>query len=553
MTSVFDRDQVLAWGPWLIWVFFFAVVSAFMPRDASFDVAHYHLHNGWSALNGRLQQDLAPAEMHSFLNPTFNVAVWWLIERLSGPAVSAVLGAVQALILPVLYYLARSAFRSCHMGNAERAALVCAIVGFVSVPVLATMASLRNDTLGALAFCCALLMLIREDGKPASLRSFALAAFLVGSAAGLKLTNLVYVPGLSVFVLFATPNMSMRLKAVMVCALGGFAGIALTGGWWMAHLYSEFGNPVFPLLNDYFHAPLGPVDVSRDIRYLPTTFLEAVLKPITGAFDLSQINEDDGRDLRLAAFYIGAATIAILSLLSTQRSTKVPRPICALALACLTFLFFWVWQFSIMRYATAAFLLGPIMLVLAWHLSPLKNLSAPTGKPVLYGLAVVMVFTTGPEAVRRVSWSSPSEPYLVVERPEEFAFNGAGIIMAGRFPTAFTSPAFSDADWIAHGDVQPWSRPFLENYRPKIRAQIASSTSSLFVVICAQKEPGNADDLSEPTENIVNTAEGTVARLGLDYPVTGDAANCRPLKTNFDTEQTHWVVCPLTRTDETTT
>lgn len=544
MTSIFDRDQVQAWGPWLVWVVVFALISAVLPRDASFDVAHYHLHNGWSALNGRFQQDLAPAEMHSFLNPTFNIAVWWLIERLPGPAVSAVLGAVQALAVPVLYCLARSLFRLCNVDNAERAALVCAFLGFICVPVLATMASLRNDMLGALAFCAALMVLVRDDGEPASLPRFAFAAFLVGLAAGLKLTNLVYVPGLVIFVVAAMPGIGPRLKAISVSALGGLAGIALAGGWWMALLYSEFANPVFPLLNDLFGASLGPDIVSRDIRYLPTSLWEGLLRPLTGAFDLSLINEDDGRDLRLAAFYLGSLIILVLAFVPTR---QLPRPVVAVALACLAFTLFWVWQFSIMRYATGAFLLGPVMLVLAWQFSPLQPHVSPTGKPALYSLVLILVLTMGPESVRRIPWSSPGEAYLTVKRPGNLPFKGAGIIMAGPFPTAFTAPAFPDAAWITHGDVQPWSRPFLENYRPEIRARIRSSTADIYALICVQKRTGETDEKLARGLNDVNTPGQTLERLASDYPVTGNAEDCARMQTNFDTQSTHWVICPLER------
>ena len=548
MSSVFDHDQVRAWGPWLVWVLFFALISSVLPRDASFDVAHYHLHNGWSALNGRLKQDLAPAEMHSFLNPTYNLVVWWLIERLPGPAVAAILGAVQALIVPVLYFLGRTLFRLSNVVNAERAALVCAFVGFVCVPVLATMSSLRNDMLGALAFCAALTLLLHDDGKPASLRRFAIAAFIVGLAAGMKLTNIVYVPGLAAFVLVARPGLGLRIRGVLVSAAAGLLGMALTGGWWMALLYGEFANPVFPLLNSVFDGPLGPDTVSRDIRYLPPNFLEAVVWPILAAFDLSLINEDDGRDLRLAAFYIGALAVPALALLPSRYRRHVPRPVLAVSLACLAFLIFWGLQFSIMRYATGAFLLGPVLLVLAWRFSPLQRSLAAGGKPVLYGMSIVLVLTVGPESVRRVPWSSPVEPYISVERPEQFFYEGAGVIMAGPFPVAFTATAFSDAAWITHGDVQPWSRPFLENYRPRILSQIASSSEDLFAVICVQDETSETAVKLANGLTDINTAGQTLARLAGEYPVKGSPEDCTPLETSFDTDSTHWVVCPLTRT-----
>ena len=485
--------------------------------------------------------------MHSFLNPVFNVAVWWLIENLPGPAVNAILGAFQALAVPVLYFLSLKVLKLCGICEARRIALVCAFAGFLCVPMLATMASIRNDMYGAIAFCGALLLLVDEEGQRASLARVFAAAFIVGLAAGVKLTNVVYIPGLAVFVLAAWPGFQPRAAAVAVAAAGGLAGIVLGGGWWMAKLYTELGNPVFPMLNDLFRAPLGPESISRDVRYLPDGILEALVRPVMGAFDLALINEDTGRDLRLAAFYLGALTILGITVVQLPSRVSVPRSVIALALASLVFIMVWVFQFSIMRYATGAFLLGPLMLVVAWKLGPFEKAISISSRPFLYGMALIMIVTLGPESVRRAPWKSGTEPYLNVELPPSFQTENTGIIMAGPFPTAFTAIAFEDAAWIGHGATQPWSRPFLDNYRPLIAERINRSGSDLYAVICVQRgSHETAEKLKEGLTDI-NTAGQTLAQLAGDYPVMGSDDACRPMKTSFDTDTTSWVICPLTR------
>lgn len=67
-----------------LWVIGFGLISALYPRDISYDVVHYQIHNGWSFLNDRSGVDFAPAEMHSFLNPIWQVFVWFLIESFPG-------------------------------------------------------------------------------------------------------------------------------------------------------------------------------------------------------------------------------------------------------------------------------------------------------------------------------------------------------------------------------------------------------------------------------------------------------------------------------------
>lgn len=91
------------WKVWAAWFVGFAVLSAVFPRDAHFDVSHYHLQNGWSLLEGRLLQDMAPAGLHSFLNPIHSAFIWFLVDNLPGPLVVALLSPIHAAILPVTY------------------------------------------------------------------------------------------------------------------------------------------------------------------------------------------------------------------------------------------------------------------------------------------------------------------------------------------------------------------------------------------------------------------------------------------------------------------
>ena len=57
----------LRWA--LAWVFGWALFCVVTPIEVGFDVLHYHIQDGWSALNGRLERDLAPSGMHTYFNP----------------------------------------------------------------------------------------------------------------------------------------------------------------------------------------------------------------------------------------------------------------------------------------------------------------------------------------------------------------------------------------------------------------------------------------------------------------------------------------------------
>ena len=132
---------------WSLWVAGFMVFAALAKRDASYDVVHYHIHNGWSALYGRLEYDLAPAGMHSFFNPLYNLGLYWLMERLPGVIVAGLLGFAPALVLPLLYYLTKALFRAAGAQASDLMILAIAVCGFFAGIHFSTLVSVRNDSI----------------------------------------------------------------------------------------------------------------------------------------------------------------------------------------------------------------------------------------------------------------------------------------------------------------------------------------------------------------------------------------------------------------------
>ncbi|MEQ9314752.1 MAG: hypothetical protein RLN72_02810, partial [Henriciella sp.] len=278
------------WKVWAAWLAVFFVFSAIAPRDAHFDAAHYHLHNGWSFWEGRLDRDLAPSELHSFLNPFHSAIVWLVVSSLPGPLAIGLLGMVQATILPVLYaLLARLAWRM-QADVPPTMLMVIAFTCFASQPMMLMLSSILNDHWGALAFVLALVLLLPPDRASPKLTSLALASGVVGLSFGMKLTNAVYVAGFAAAVLILLPDMVTRAKGVAVCAAVGLGSALLTGGWWAFEMYERFGNPIFPNLNTLFGAPLGPDFAFRDEKFLPASFWEGFIRPILFSWDASPIN-----------------------------------------------------------------------------------------------------------------------------------------------------------------------------------------------------------------------------------------------------------------------
>src|ERR1043166_1027656 len=54
-------------------------LSIFYGQDASFDLLNYHLYNALAFVQGRMNQDLAPAGIQTYLNPLVDLPYYFYI------------------------------------------------------------------------------------------------------------------------------------------------------------------------------------------------------------------------------------------------------------------------------------------------------------------------------------------------------------------------------------------------------------------------------------------------------------------------------------------
>ena len=526
------------WGLWGLWIVFFTVLSAILPRDASFDVAHYHIHNGWSVLNGRLNTDLAPAELHSFLNPTYNAVAYWLIKTLPGVLAAAILALPQALILPALYYLARNLTRGAGKTYPVWILLAVAATGFLAGPLMQLMSSVRNDAIGALGFLMGLLLILPENPADLNWRRLAGASLLVGFLTGMKLTNATYAMGFAGAVMVVLPGVRARLQGAAICTAAGLAGIVAGGGAWAYTLWQKFGNPVFPLMNGIFQSPEGTEHSFRDARFLPDGVFEGVIRPFQFLFDGSLITEEAFFDARFQLGYVAAFMIIGVAL-ARFRKADFPglRQALALASGVLVMIFFWTFMFSIQRYVLVAWLVGPLLGLVAYQqLSTKFTIPAKWEQYGILAVCLGLIATTQDTPIRRVPWTAPMEPYVSATLPDTFEFEDSIVIFAGPLPTSFLATAFPESATFTHAIAQTWSAPALVNYQPRIEHMLWNTGASrdLYAVIYdGPEDTSSADFVSNEMQ----------AQLGLRLVLEA----CEPIETSFQLRSNEWQVCPVKR------
>lgn len=524
---------------WIVWITLFALFSAVFPKDTGFDVAHYHLHNGWSLLNGRLDVDFAPADLHSFFNPAHSAFAYWLTQVLPGRAVNALLSLPQALILPAIYFFTRKMVVLITGTAYVVPCLLLAIAGFMAEPNLLLLSSLRNDAWSAAAFLVALVIMIRDDGTLAAPKTLALCSFVIGACAGIKLTNATYIVSFAILVLMLARSHQERFRAALACAVAGAAGLILLAGPWAYVMWREFGNPFFPMMSDLFATELVPETFEAYARRNPDSFLGMLTYPFRFSGSGWLVAASDFSDYRYLFWYVSTfAGFAILLLRRRDGNVEGPwvRPYVAFLTAMLLGSFFWMMNFAVHRYFMVAWLLGPtcvyLLLLFAtpedW--SPLRRVRATA---FVSAAAILLTFPQGGTdwGSRRVPWQSLNEPYVEGTLPDEFDYSNAFVVIAGHgWSGAFLTQFFPESTVFGHDAVSPWARPAMAHYREHVQQPAIASTDR---------------DIYSVFSEFDLTPAQVLYSLELKLGLRGDASDCRDIKTTFDSEAQYWVICPM--------
>ena len=394
---VLRREQGLAahvaawWSSALPWSIVLLSWSYYAGKDLNWDLQNYHYYLGAYLAQGRDGLDFFPASVQSYLNPLPHLPFYWL-NRLGLPAL--VVGSVLAVSAVFnLMAIRRIAALVMPMTFGNRAFFVEGAVALSALsPIfLAEVGTSYVDVLVSIPCLYAVYFLLAQTGLPRWHYVWA-AGFLLGLAVGLKPTTVLFaaIACLCFLVNELIRNWRNGLNAMLVLIVSGFAGLLLTEGWWAWHLYGQYGNPVFPLLNDVFqsdwfpHLPLANARFACRSWHCVFEFPLDVLNARLHTY--AEIHAPDGRFiLGLIFLPCFALRTAKLALVTNSINTDWSR--CGNMLTAIVWLnvVMWLWSSANARYAMPMLLLfGPLLVYL------LCQSGLPT-KAVPYALLVFIL------------------------------------------------------------------------------------------------------------------------------------------------------------------
>jgi len=531
----------LRWA--LVWVFGWSLFCVFTPIELGFDVLHYHIQDGWSALNGRLTRDLAPSGMHSYFNPLTHMVTELMIRTLPAAGVTFLLGAVQASILILIYLICRRVLTS--IGHESRvSALLLALAGFFNYSMMTVTASIRIDHWIAAPFLAGLLILMPEDGRAVTWRRAGLAAFLVGIAAGMKLTAIVQAAGIAAAILIMVPGVRARIEAVIAAGLAGLAGILLTGGWWMWRLWTVVGNPVFPMGNGLFKSPYGLPENFRDLRTVPDSIWDVLFFPVNAAFrPYNEYGKTWMQDLPIGMLYIGIVLMGYVLYRAWKAAPmSLARPpsrvLVMLFGAMIATLAVWFPMFMVGRYAVAVWMIAPVLfgaiLILVWPAIE-RGLRAF----LCFGsILIICVIGANVTPLRRLPVKNMWSPYIQVDVPASIDFENAEVIFTGPYPSSFLAPYLPASATFTFNQTQPWADGGEHELKRMVRERISASDGPFIAVMVDV-------DAETGLGSIPVIFAGLRDTLGL----IATRETCADFVTGADNEQAHWIACPLVKAD----
>ena len=403
-------------------------------KDTNLDIFNYHLyvaHAFWTHQD--LQSDFMAASMQRYLNPVGYLPFYWMIQAgWHSLTISLILAAFHSVALVMLWEICER-----HLFKADpRRTLLSAMsvgLGAMSPVFLGTLGGAFLDPVTmVLVFGGILLLCEALDRTSTVLPLF--AGTLLGIAAGIKLTNLIFIAGAGVATVVASRQWSMGWRTGACFGIGAACGALLSGGWWSLQLYREFGNPFFPLFNDIFGSPDFPAVKLQLARFKPASIADALAFPFDMASSRMWVYAENGAaDIRFALLIVFGLLLVVIRLPRKIRTKFENARVKNHSTKLISFFFIfsfalWVWTSGNGRYGEPLLLLVAPMLVLTVR-------SAIPNEKIFVALMLVILAAQGVVIAlsENLRWESGAwtGKWIDVNLPEKLASTPYGYLTEG--------------------------------------------------------------------------------------------------------------------------
>jgi len=368
--------------------------------DDNWDLLYYHLYAPYAYLHDRYLHDIGPAQSQGFFNPMADLLFYGLTSSPLNDlprVVAFAMGKVHGLNAVLILAIARECLRPPRSAGRWLLWMLALLIGVTGAGFVSLLGTTTNDLINSIFVLGALLAVLRvarPDGTHDIRRGFAVAGLLIGMGVGLKYTAAVFAPGLGLAALVAAAR-RRTVAGPAAFAVAAALGCLVVAGHHLLTMWRDFGNPLFPFLNDVFRSPWSDPQSLRDMRFVPRDLWQAIAYPFywTTTNDYL-VMEQPFRDWRGAV-----AGLAVVATLGTriagigkraQEVAETPGLGLVMVFVVVSFVV-WEFAFGIYRYGVALEMLSGVVIVGA----VLRLVARPRLRLALAGmLAVIFAATT---------------------------------------------------------------------------------------------------------------------------------------------------------------
>jgi len=477
---VTDKNKKLFFTYSLICLLFIIIVDfvAFkLGADINWDLLNYHFYNGFLFIHGRTISD-SIATAQSYLTPYLEVIYYLLIMNLSPFMVNITIATIQSFGIFLVFVLSMMLLEKLEL----RIRIFCSFMISISVifgPVFySEIGGTMGDSLTAILIIASLILLIKfidEAQKDKTNFRFAIiflifSASLNGIASAIKLTNAVYVVGISIslaLILLLINKINFRKKIIYlsIFIIGILTSFILAYFPIGYMLWENFKNPVFPYFNNIFHSPYASFSSAQDMRWFPKDIWGYIFMPFLFIFRQVDATKWIGMEIpfRTVLFAFLAILMPIYLFLESKRFFKYKKQIDFKILFLAFFFLFsylvWLKIFCYYRYIAALEMLAPLLVFLMFY-----KIFNRFNKTYLFA---IFVFGISLLSLPLHNWGriKPYPKYYFGVNKSTFKSYKSSLVILGDAPMGFLLPYFPEDDRFMGLPVRiPATQAFMNKY-----------------------------------------------------------------------------------------
>lgn len=389
------------------------LISAALKYELTYDLLLYHHYNGFAFLNNRLTTDIAPASVATYYNPLLDTLLYLLNDFCKDNTTfyCFLTGLPFGFLMFVLFKISLLFF-DFKTTKGKCCCAACLIIGATGVATWFQIGTCSHEIfLTSLILCSFYLLLKYPELKAVYLP----AGFLLGAAAGFKLTAAVYCVSTGITLILSYKSLNKPIVLIARFILGGLSGYLAVNGFWAVTLWQNFENPVFPFWNKIFKSPYyldqNYVDMLHlnGLRWYQLVFLPFFL--IVHPFSSSVGALQELTDFRLAVLFI--AGIIFLPFLILKKIV-VPPLIKKTALWLFVSYVIWLSVSANLRFITPIETVGAV--ILAFIFSAIKKPDFVFGEAFYYSAALIALFILTSTVVLSAPWGKRDQTGFLKEK-----------------------------------------------------------------------------------------------------------------------------------------